>query len=822
MRKTFLKKGIREIRAHKFQYFFLVLVLGLGVAAYGSLYDMSETRGATLKAVYEESRFMDIQVMIDYGNLSMKNTINLTELDSILSDPRISSDIQDVEYRLTFDVILSHGDGDGVKKTRGLVMGQFAFDDEGEAKEQSVNQPLFYVDEPPYYSSPEADEVFLEHKFADAYGLGQGDTIQILKGPRSIEMKVLEHANIPEYFFVVEENSFLPNERSLGVVLMPVDTAVDLLFEEEMGEVRVNDIVFVLKDHDRLDEFTNNVKEVFQDNDQVVTTTRKEENAARRFLYDDYENDKQNLATFPAIIFTVSGFGLIMTMRRMIRTHRTQIGIFKSLGVPNRIVLTYFMIIGLIIAILGLILGGLLSIPLRYGFMTLIDSLLGFAIVKSSLSVQSYLIAGVISVILALSCTVIPAWFALRIKPVDAIQTREGISKKKAGRIATMIGRTSRLPVPLKLTIRNLLRKPGRSFTTIVGVALSLSLFLSFMIALYSITVIIDDNLASTAWDYEIMMDGPTPMNRTDQWDEEFPEIALINHGFILPSNIRDGGGTETGIIYALTDMESAFKMELSKGSIQHREIVISEFMSEKLSVSVGDDIVVEIPVYEAGERPQLIPMEFKVSGIHSNHMGYFIFMDLETLHSVSGLQGLNNIVYLEMEDGEKVQDLENLMISTPGVASVTHVDDRENVLDQYFEIFVGTVYIMGLISVILSSAIVYNLFMIDAHEKRRDYATMKTLGTSMRRIGYLIFIESFFVLVLGVALGALGGLGIAHYMFAVADEWEAMNIDVHFTWAGFIGGSVMIAVVIFIVSLLSIRYIRKINIADVIRERSY
>jgi ABC-type antimicrobial peptide transport system permease subunit len=128
----------------------------------------------------------------------------------------------------------------------------------------------------------------------------------------------------------------------------------------------------------------------------------------------------------------------------------------------------------------------------------------------------------------------------------------------------------------------------------------------------------------------------------------------------------------------------------------------------------------------------------------------------------------------------------------------------------------------MGLISVILSSAIVYNLFMIDAHEKRRDYATMKTLGTSMRRIGYLIFIESFFVLVLGVALGALGGLGIAHYMFAVADEWEAMNIDVHFTWAGFIGGSVMIAVVIFIVSLLSIRYIRRINIADVIRERSY
>jgi ABC-type antimicrobial peptide transport system permease subunit len=180
------------------------------------------------------------------------------------------------------------------------------------------------------------------------------------------------------------------------------------------------------------------------------------------------------------------------------------------------------------------------------------------------------------------------------------------------------------------------------------------------------------------------------------------------------------------------------------------------------------------------------------------------------------------NIIYLEMVGGQKERSLENVMITTPMVSSVTFIDDRENVLDQYFEIFVGTVYIMGLISVILSSAIVYNLFMIDAHEKKRDYATMKTLGTSLRRIGYLIFIEATVVLAIGVVLGALGGMGLAYYMFRVASEWEAMNIRVAFTWPGFIGGSIMIASVIYIVSLVSMRFIKRINIADVIRERSY
>ena len=80
VRKTFLKKGIREVWAHKFQYFFLVLVLGMGIASYGSLFDMSKARGATLEAIYEESNFMDAQVMIEYGQ-----TINLSTLDTILS-----------------------------------------------------------------------------------------------------------------------------------------------------------------------------------------------------------------------------------------------------------------------------------------------------------------------------------------------------------------------------------------------------------------------------------------------------------------------------------------------------------------------------------------------------------------------------------------------------------------------------------------------------------------------------------------------------------------------------------------------------------------
>jgi putative ABC transport system permease protein len=818
MRKTFLKKGLREIWAHKFQYFFLVLVLGLGIASYGSLYDMGEARGDTLKAIYEESRFMDVQVMIEYGQ-----TINISSLENLLADPAVAPMVKEVEYRLTFDVFLNHTEDGKPKTTRGQVMGYNIFDG-GNQRELAVNQPLFFVDDPPDFSSPDARECYLESHFAKAYEIDSGESLTVVKGPMEYEMEVLRRVNIPEYFFVITPNSMLPSERSLGILAVPIETAMELYFGGEDGEIQVNDMVFLLNDgsQENIDEFEEIIKAKFEDHGFVASTMEKAENPARRFLYDDYENDKQNVATFPIVIFTVASFGLVMTLRRMIRTHRAQIGIFKSLGVPNRVVLTYFLTIGLLIAIFGTIMGGILSIPMRLGFLTLIDSMLGFAIVKSSLAWPHYLVSAIIGFSICLIFTFIPAWLALRIKPVDAIQTREGISKKKAGRLATQLAKKSKMPVPVKLTFRNLLRKPGRTATTVLGVGLSLSLFLSFMIVLNSVVIMIDESMEVTTWDYEITMDGFTPHNVSSTWTAEYEEIDAVNPGILLPTYIWEGDTDEVGIIYALNDVERAYKIEYQKGELDQSGLVISTWLSKQLGVSVGDSIEAELPTFDPISGFSMSKVPITISGIHNNHIGVNMFMDLSAMQSLTGLFGMSNVIYLHLKNGNEIQPLENRLITTPGVSSVTFIDDRENVLDQYFEIFVGTVYIMGLISVILSSAIVYNLFMIDAHEKKRDYATMKTLGTSLRRIGYLIFIESTVVLVIGVLLGALGGMGLAYYMFAIASEWESLNLRVVFTWAGFIGGAIMIAAVIYVVSLVSMRFIKRINIADVIRERSY
>jgi len=68
--------------------------------------------------------------------------------------------------------------------------------------------------------------------------------------------------------------------------------------------------------------------------------------------------------------------------------------------------------------------------------------------------------------------------------------------------------------------------------------------------------------------------------------------------------------------------------------------------------------------------------------------------------------------------------------------------------------------------------------------------------------------------------VGTAGGYGLAAYMMqAVTDfDWE---LTIVFSWLGFLFGFIMIAFVVLLVSLFTIRYIARINIADVIRERT-
>jgi putative ABC transport system permease protein len=420
-------------------------------------------------------------------------------------------------------------------------------------------------------------------------------------------------------------------------------------------------------------------------------------------------------------------------------------------------------------------------------------------------------------------------------RPIEAIQGKEGLNggkgRKGKGRgegetshnpgPGGRRGRKGRAPVAMKLTTRNFTRKPGRSASTILGVALSLSLFLSMLIVMEVAVDVVEGGTESARWDYEVKASYFVPENTSDGWSGLDVTLRDVNPGILLPTKVSGGGKSRGAMLYALEDPESSFTFQFEKGGLSAGKIAISRYISEKMDLDVGDTLTILAPRMEGGFGFNMVDVELEVSGIHSNHIGYYLFMDLDSLQGELNLTGMMNAVYLRTAGGETSREFENRAIMTPGISSVTHIEEAEGAMEQYYDLLIQTMLLLALMSAALATAIVYNLFMISASERRREYATMKTLGTSLRRISNLIYLEAAIITVLGVALGTAGGYALAYWMLANWESFEVMNVEMTFSWTGLAAGAGMIVLVMLAVSRLTIRYIDRINIADVIRERS-
>lgn len=815
MPRTLLKKGMRELWHSKLLYFFLVLTLGMGIASYNSFHNLADSRSSSFDRMYEECLFMDYQAKLGYGAV-----VNESDAMAILDQAGITARADAIEARLSFDVFINHTSSSGATITRGIVLGYKAFTDDGSPRWPAVNRPLFYESPPARFSAPDARECYIEHAFAKHHGLGAGDMLTVVKGAARVPLKVIDDVNVPEYISVVEEGGLFPNERSLGILMVPLATARSVLSGNASGTPVVNDLAIRLSGPDA--DAGSDIEKAFEGRGIPVKVTDRESNPARKFLKEDIESDSEMIAVFPGVIFSISGFGLFMALRRMIQTHRSQIGVFKALGVPDRVTVQYFATIGLLVGLLGVAAGLLLTYPLDLFFHSMLVRMLDLAVVEYNGSFMYYLQSAFLAVALCAVCAILPAVSAMRMRPVDAIQTREGVLRQKRSALGSRLDETHHLPVPVKLSVRNLLRKPTRTLSTVLSVALSLALFLSMIIIVDTMRALVDKGGEANLWDYEVTADGFLPQNVTAGWAGSIGNISGQNPGMRLPTLMKRGGSSEAALVFALSDVRASYKVELAGGTMRPGEMVISEYLSGELAAGVGDTVRMEVPRARGQAGFEMAWVNITVSGIHSNHIGYVVFTDLSTLAGFCNLTGFVNLVHLRTVGDERSVGLENALMTTPGVSSVTHVSDQSNMIAQYIDIFMEVVYIVAVVSTVLAMAIVYNLFMISAAEKRREYATMKTLGTSTGRIGNLVAFEALYIMLMGIPLGAAGGYFLARYMILGGGEFAVLNLEPVFSWGGFLAGALMILGVVALVSCLTVRYIGQINIANVIRERSY
>src|SRR5512136_1428524 len=136
----------------------------------------------------------------------------------------------------------------------------------------------------------------------------------------------------------------------------------------------------------------------------------------------------------------------------------------------------HFLLYALVIGVIGSAAGALLGLPLGKWIAEMYAAELGIPIVEARFYPDLILGGAALSLVATIVAAIAPAYGAARLLPAQAMRFDPAIAQVK-GR-ASLVERIIRLPLMLRLPLRNVFRVRRRSLTTSLGIVFSYILIL--------------------------------------------------------------------------------------------------------------------------------------------------------------------------------------------------------------------------------------------------------------------------------------------------------------------------------------------------------
>ena len=164
------------------------------------------------------------------------------------------------------------------------------------------------------------------------------------------------------------------------------------------------------------------------------------------------------------------------------------------------------------------------------------------------------------------------------------------------------------------------------------------------------------------------------------------------------------------------------------------------------------------------------------VEGFVSQGMGSSAYVSLEWLQNRLGLERMVAGLAVQTTEAETdsiVARLERL----PGVSQLAVQSLVREGLEEFMGLLYGFLGMMILFSALLAFAVVFNTVTVSVMERRRELASMRMIGASLRSIGVIVTVENLLIATVGVVAGVVAGRLLAVPMVQLFNS-DVFTID--------------------------------------------
>lgn len=634
MFRTRIRKILRDVWARKGRTFLVSAAIFIGVTGTIALFSMSDILVSQLREDIKEDELsmLDIYVTVNAG----------TELDN------------DAYFQSLRDIT-------GVTEIMGAVgaIAQFKLEPEdedyidGNLTAYSIPYEDGFPIEPMRlldggsYPAEGANEIAIEQRMADKYGLDVGDQIyfRILSPSRD---ESLEGATGTVEAWTVSGIVFhaYAGRISTGPTASPDSSIYARVSDANYigGLTGYNVFRARFVDYPAAEAQSEHFTDFIANDTPYIPVFIQTEDPAQNSLIQSAQTMGLTMSTLALIALIVSGFLVINVITSIVVEQKRQIGVMKSMGATRMdnffmyagIAFTY----GLIAVIPGLIIG----IPGGYAIAQQLAPTLNTVLDGFTISPSSIILGVIVGLVIPVLAAIIPVYFGTRVQILDAM-TDLGIDVNYGkGPLARII---KILPVPI--TIRQGLSNISLKKTRLLFTVITLSIAAGAFMGIYALFVSLTDGiqLYLDSFNVEIGVfpnEAREPKEITSLLEENFmtgenPVIKSVEPGFQLQVEFEGyeqtpSSGGPPGIFaygYAVESETPAFDFTVDEGEPLSPDnaadgIILSSLLATNMDKELGDTVIMKVP----GNRAELV-----VVGI-SEYPLEQVWLDWRTLALIS------------------------------------------------------------------------------------------------------------------------------------------------------------------------------------------
>lgn len=781
------KKMFRDIKQNLSQFITIFLMVLIGVMVYVGIEAYMDGMTSAADNFYKNNNIQDLNVM---GNLSDKDLDKIKSLDNVKDAEKklvvnaIDKDDKDKTYLLSFI------DSNNISKFH--IMDGEKFD---------VNKKGAWVD----------------NFYAEKNNLKVGDTIKIKYDTFSLEEKILGLINVPDHIYdVKDESEFVPNRENFGFVYLSVNEIPESYIKDlVMKEMKITDekifdkyvtnfnykeyipYNYIMVDVNK----KKNVTSVKEDIEDKVSNAKAIVKIEDTLSYQRYQGEIDEGASyvgiFSGLFLFIAMLSVITTMTRVVKKQKLQIGTMKALGIKNSKIVMHYVgygfFVSLAAAIVGIILGkyfiGTFFLNMEMDYFEVPN---GIPVVKPLSYLVALLVVMVVSFITYLTCRK-----ELFKKTAEALRNEVPNVKVSSLNLSTK-GIFKKLNFSSKWNYRDILRNKFRTLTAVVGIVGCCMLIVCAFGMLNSMNHFIKlqfDDLYN--FNYKLSLKETIKDDKlkvlTDKYGDNTSETLTIE--------TKIGKEREANTIF-VTNAGNLVRFQNENGEFikvnKNNGVYVTRKLAKENNLKVGDTI--KWHIYGVNKY-----YESKIVGLTKDPQVQNLTMTKEYLESLD-IDYKPDSLYTNT-DLKDVKDIKN-------VSLVQDINELKNGLESMLSMMKSMIILIIVFAIGLGAIIIYNMGILSYSEKQYQFATLKVLGFSDKKIKKIFVEQNSWITILSIIIGLPTGYYMTSWIFksVIADNYDFSAYINLSTYLIAIIGTYLVS---FIVSKMLSKKINKIDMVS-------